>query len=97
MLQLNQVSLRRGDRLLFANATLQAHAGQRLGLTGANGSGKSSLFAAILGELEPDEGSITLDRDAASPTLRRKVLHRARRHWTMSWTATPNCAPSRPA
>lgn len=61
MLQFNQVSLRRGDRLLFSDATLQAHAGQRLGVTGANGSGKSSLFSAILGELETDEGTIVLD------------------------------------
>ncbi len=61
MLQLNQVSLRRGDRLLFADATFQVHAGQRLGVTGANGSGKSSLFEAILGGLEPDEGQISLD------------------------------------
>jgi len=61
MLQLNQVSLRRGDRLLFANASLQAHFGQRLGVTGANGSGKSSLFDAILGRLDVDEGAIWLD------------------------------------
>jgi ATP-binding cassette subfamily F protein 3 len=61
MLQLNQVSLRRGDRLLFTNASLQAHFGQRLGVTGANGSGKSSLFDAILGRLEVDAGSIFFD------------------------------------
>lgn len=61
MLQLNQVSLRRGDRLLFSNASLQAHFGQRLGVTGANGSGKSSLFDAILGRLEVEAGSISLD------------------------------------
>jgi len=61
MLQLNQVSLRRGDRLLFSNATFQVHAGQRLGVTGANGSGKSSLFQAILGSLEPDDGDITIE------------------------------------
>ena len=61
MLQLNQLSLRRGDRLLFADATFQVYPGQRLGVTGANGSGKSSLFEAILGGLEPDEGQITLD------------------------------------
>ena len=60
MLQLNQVSLRRGDRLLFADATFQVHPGQRLGVTGANGSGKSSLFEAILGGLEADEGEIVV-------------------------------------
>jgi len=63
MLQLNQVSLRRGDRLLFADATFQVHPGHRLGVTGANGSGKSSLFDAILGRMETDHGAIILDPD----------------------------------
>ena len=60
MLQLNQVSLRRGSRLLIADINLQVHAGQRLGLTGANGCGKTSLFEMILGRLEPDQGTIAL-------------------------------------
>ena len=54
MLQLNQIELRRGAKLLFENASLQAHAGQRMGVIGVNGSGKSSLFALILGQLEAD-------------------------------------------
>ena len=60
MLQLTDLSLRRGDNLLFSGANLQLNPGQRLGLTGANGSGKSSLFDAILGNLEPDTGGISL-------------------------------------
>ena len=58
MLSLNQVGLRRGRKLLFESASFQVHAGQRLGLIGANGSGKSSLFSMILGELEPDGGDL---------------------------------------
>ncbi len=61
MLQLYQVGLRRGERVLFTNTTFQVHPGQRLGLTGANGSGKSSLFDAILGRLDADEGEVSLD------------------------------------
>jgi ATP-binding cassette subfamily F protein 3 len=45
---------------LFEDVTLQAHAGQRLGLVGANGSGKSSLFSALLGELDTEAGEIRL-------------------------------------
>ena len=60
MLSLNQVSLRRGRKLLFESASFQAHAGQRLGLIGANGSGKSSLFSMILGQLEPDGGDLRI-------------------------------------
>jgi len=61
MLSLNQVSLRRGRKLLFENASFQVHAGQRLGVIGANGSGKSSLFSMILGELEPDDGDLQIN------------------------------------
>ena len=56
MLSLTGVALRRGRNLLFENVTFQVHAGQRLALVGANGSGKSSLFAMLLGELEADLG-----------------------------------------
>jgi len=56
--------LRRGRTLLFENATFAVHAGQRPGLVGANGSGKSSLFAALLGELEADHGEIRLPPSA---------------------------------
>ena len=42
------------------NVSFQLHAGQRMGLIGANGSGKSSLFAMLLGELEADDGELGL-------------------------------------
>ena len=58
MLSLNQISIRRGRQLLLQNVSFQLHAGQRMGLIGANGSGKSSLFAMLLGELEADEGDL---------------------------------------
>ena len=62
MLNLRNVSLRRGRKLLFTDASLQLHAGQRLGLVGANGCGKTSLFSMLLGELEADHGEVVLDR-----------------------------------
>ncbi|MCB1790068.1 MAG: ATP-binding cassette domain-containing protein [Gammaproteobacteria bacterium] len=58
MLQFDNVSIRRGPRVLFEQATFQVHPGHKVGLTGANGSGKSSLFALILGELGSDEGAL---------------------------------------
>ena len=61
MLKLNRIELRRGARLLFENASLQVHAGQRLGVIGVNGSGKSSLFSLLLGQLEHDAGELHLD------------------------------------
>ncbi len=61
MLKLTRIALRRGPRLLFEEASLSLSRGEKLGLTGANGSGKSSLLAMILGELEPDAGDWSID------------------------------------
>jgi ATP-binding cassette subfamily F protein 3 len=56
MLKLEKLALRRGALLLFEDVTMNITAGAKLGLTGANGCGKSSLLKLILGELQPDEG-----------------------------------------
>ncbi len=61
MLALSNINLRRGPKVLIENASFQAHAGQRIGVIGPNGCGKSSLFAMFLGELEPDAGELVLD------------------------------------
>ena len=47
MISLRNFALRRGERLLLSNVDLTMHAGYRVGVVGRNGSGKSSLFAAI--------------------------------------------------
>ena len=60
MLQLRQVGLHRGPRLLLEPVDLTLYPGQKVGLTGANGCGKSSLFALIQGELTADTGEILL-------------------------------------
>ena len=60
MLELHDLSLYRGPRLLFAGADLAIRAGRKVGLTGANGTGKSSLFSLIRGELHADAGEINL-------------------------------------
>ena len=52
--------MRRGPRLLFQDANEQIHPRERVGVVGENGSGKSSLFALFLGELQPDHGEIHL-------------------------------------
>ena len=60
MLKITDLSLRRGTRLLLENIALDVFPGQRMGLTGANGCGKSSLFSVIAGRLEADQGNVTL-------------------------------------
>jgi len=60
MISLRDFSLRRGRQLLLSGVDLTLHAGWRVGVVGRNGVGKSSLFAAVRGELEADQGSIDL-------------------------------------
>ncbi|MTI64349.1 ATP-binding cassette domain-containing protein [Methylophaga sp.] len=60
MIKFSQVSLRRGSKLLFESANLIIHPGQRIGLTGANGTGKSSLFALLRDELHADAGEVSI-------------------------------------
>ena len=60
MIQLTQVSLQRGSKILLDNTSFTAHAGWHIGLTGRNGTGKTSLFALFKGELAPDQGECQL-------------------------------------
>ena len=60
MLSLADVTLRRGTEVLFEQVNLNVYRGQKFGITGANGSGKSSLLALIVGELSVDQGDFNL-------------------------------------
>ena len=60
MISLRNFALRRGERLLLSDVDLTMHAGYRVGVVGRNGTGKSSLFAAIRNEIEADKGDIEL-------------------------------------
>ena len=63
MLRFEDVALRRGPRLLFEHVSFQVFPGQRVGLTGANGTGKSSLFDMVLDELHADSGELRYPSD----------------------------------
>jgi ATP-binding cassette subfamily F protein 3 len=60
MLFISDISIRLAERLLIDNATVQIAPGARVGLVGRNGTGKSTLFRAIRGELATESGTITL-------------------------------------
>ena len=56
MLKFDSFALRRGTKVLFENASFTLHRGWKVGITGGNGCGKSSLFELILGDLHADCG-----------------------------------------
>src|SRR6266516_1697139 len=58
MIRLSQVTLRRGAKTLLEGADVALNPGDKIGLIGANGSGKSSLFALLRGELHADKGEV---------------------------------------
>jgi ATP-binding cassette, subfamily F, member 3 len=62
MLTLAGISKAYGGRSLFADATLQVNREDRIGLVGPNGAGKSTLFSIILGQGQPDAGTISVER-----------------------------------
>ncbi|MBX9346355.1 ATP-binding cassette domain-containing protein [Chromobacterium vaccinii] len=81
MIQLKNLSLRRGLKELLIGANLTLNPGYKAGLTGANGVGKSSLFAMLLGELHADGGDMLLPPNwtvahvaQETPALERSAL-----------------------
>ena len=60
MIAFKDFALRRGERLLLSKVDLVLQAGWRVGVIGRNGTGKSSLFAAMQGELEADRGDLDI-------------------------------------
>ena len=64
MLTISGITKSFGARTLFEDASLQVNRGERIGLVGPNGAGKSTLFNLALGYDWPDEGEVTIERNA---------------------------------
>ncbi|MFN8372505.1 MAG: ATP-binding cassette domain-containing protein [Anaerolineae bacterium] len=75
--ELVEVAMGFGDNLLFTDANLLVRHGERVGLVGANGAGKSVLFKLVLGQLEPLEGMVKV-----GPSTR--VGYYAQEHQTLA-------------
>jgi len=63
MIELSGISLRRGRKPLLEETSLRIHGGEKLALVGANGSGKSSFFALLMGELPLEAGTLEMPAD----------------------------------
>ncbi|MBN3964003.1 ATP-binding cassette domain-containing protein [Pseudomonas gregormendelii] len=73
MIRLQNLTLQRGPQRLLEDAELTLHAGHKAGLIGANGAGKSSLFALLRGELHPDSGDCFLPADWRIAHMRQEI------------------------
>ena len=63
LLELKQISLRYGNKIILDNLNLNLYKGEILGLLGANGAGKSTIFNLIIGLISPDYGSININSE----------------------------------
>jgi ATP-binding cassette subfamily F protein uup len=69
----DHISKRFGDRTIIKDFDFRVQRGDRIGIVGANGAGKSTLLKLLTGEIEPDEGKVTL-----APTLDGIVIDQQR-------------------
>ena len=60
MIQFKNITLTRGTKVLIEGASFQLHPGHKVGLTGANGAGKSSVFAMLRAELHAEKGDLDI-------------------------------------
>lgn len=73
MIEIKNLSLQRGNKQLLNNANLTIYPGQRIGLIGKNGTGKSSLFALIEGKISHDSGDIRLPKHWQLATVKQET------------------------
>ena len=73
MLSFTNLSLRAGTELLFEKVSFTIYETNKIGLVGANGSGKTSLFRAILGNLDSYDGYINYPKDLRIANLAQEI------------------------
>jgi ATP-binding cassette subfamily F protein 3 len=73
MINLQQISLRQGKKILLENLNLLIYAKQKIGLIGDNGSGKTSFFSLLQGELEPYKGTLLLPDNLVIAYVRQET------------------------
>ena len=69
MLQVNNVSLQYGSKKLFEDVNLKFTKGNCYGIIGANGAGKSTFLKVLSGEIEPNKGEVTIDKNERMSVL----------------------------
>jgi len=78
MITLQDISLRRGQQQLLDGATLTVYAEQKVGIIGRNGTGKTSLFKLLMGELHADAGELDIPKDLRKAQMLQEALGSSR-------------------
>jgi ATP-binding cassette subfamily F protein 3 len=78
MIQLQNTSVQRGTKFLLDGADLTIYPGQKVGLIGANGTGKSTLFQLLLGKLHSDTGTLDIPKQWRVAHMAQEVGHTTR-------------------
>ena len=73
MISLNNISLMRGNQLLIADSSLTLSGGQRTGIIGRNGAGKTSLFKALEGDIPLEQGAIEVPSGLRTSTMSQET------------------------
>jgi ATP-binding cassette subfamily F protein 3 len=73
MLSFSQLGVRLGTRALLENSTFTIHRGHKVGITGANGTGKTTLLSIILGKITPDTGDFDMPRNLVIAHVAQEV------------------------
>src|SRR5437868_12917053 len=73
MISFSNIHKQYGKQLIFVDASFQLNPGEKVGLVGPNGSGKTTIFRMIVGEETPDEGEVSVPRKVSIGYFRQDV------------------------
>src|SRR5437763_8839706 len=73
MISFSNINKQYGKQLIFVEASFQLNPGEKVGLVGPNGSGKTTLFRMVVGEEDPDEGTVSVPKKLTIGYFRQDV------------------------
>jgi ATP-binding cassette subfamily F protein 3 len=87
MIDFKQISKSYGGQVIFDNISLRINPGDRVGVVGPNGSGKSTLFGLVVGDVDPDQGEVSLPKNLRIGFLKQHLPNNAGLTGLLDFTA----------